>query len=154
MLADQPSHRTYSQHANTLAILSGAIPKRSQKELFECILRDDDQIAQPHLLPRLHQLCSTRSQTRRSIPRPTNPPDTACRRRLTTWAEEADNTRSDCYASGARPKSRGATWRASIKARMPHPKRETCASQPGINGEFEWRGAKRKLVPCANHLVF
>ena len=25
---------------------------------------------------------------------------------------------------------------------------------PGITGEFEWRGAKHKLVPGANHLVF
>ena len=109
---------------------------------------------------------------------------------LTTWAEKADPSRSDCHAWGASPNFELLRTVAGIDsmapgfarvrvapnlgkltqvhARMPHPKGDIdvllvkrgakltadVELPAGITGEFEWAGAKRRLVAGKNHLTF
>ena len=191
ILADQPSHATYSQHANTLAILSGAVPAKNQREVLERILTADDKIAGATIYFRAYTNAALRQAGLGDLYLDQLKPwRNMLADRLSTWAETDGNTRSDCHAWGASPNYEllrtvaGIDSMApnfaqvriapnpgglkNIKARMPHPKGEIAVDlardgqrlkadvtlPPGISGEFDWHGAKRKLQPGTNHLVF
>ena len=146
MLADQPSQKTYSQHASTLGILSGAVPEKNQRDVLEKILADD-QIAGATIYFRAYTNAALRHAglgDRYLVQL------TAWRRMLadglSTWAEKDGTTRSDCHAWGASPNYELLRTVAGIdsmapgfaevrvaphlgelrnvKARVPHPKGE------------------------------
>jgi len=103
LVADTPEHKTFSQHANILAVLEDAVPAADQKAVMTAVLADssltkatyyfrfylframkkaglgDEYLAQ--LAPWRHMLSLG----------------------LTTWAEKPEPTRSDCHAWSAHP---------------------------------------------------
>jgi len=103
LVADTPARRTFSQHANVLAVLEDAIPAAEQRAVMKTVLSDpsltqatyyfrfylframkkaglgDEYVAQ--LVPWRHMLALG----------------------LTTWAETPEPTRSDCHAWSAHP---------------------------------------------------
>lgn len=191
ILADQPSHKTYSQHTNTLAILSGAIPPKDQRKVLERILTEDPKIEPTTIYFRAYTNSALREAGLGDLYLDQlNPWRRMLADGLTTWAETDGNTRSDCHAWGASPNYEllrtvaGIDSMApnfaqvriapnpgkltTIKARMRHPHGEIVVDlkrdgqrlnaqvtlPPGISGEFDWHGVKRKLQPGPNHLIF
>ena len=103
LFADQPSHRTWSQHANTLALLAHLVPPAQGRAIFE------KTIADPSLAPvSIYYRAYTNAALRevglgdRYLDM-LDPWRQMLKNGLTTWAETADPARSDCHAWGASP---------------------------------------------------
>ncbi len=103
LIADTPSRKAFSQHANILAILENAVPEAEQPGLMRRILED----------PKLTQ-CTYyfRYYLFRALKKAgfgdkylklLDPWRQMLALGLTTWAEEPEPTRSDCHAWSAHP---------------------------------------------------
>lgn len=165
LIADQPSRRTFSQHANALAILAGVVPAQNRRAVMEKALRAEGDTAQATIYFKAYtnealreaglgdRLWSELGPWRRMLGDG-----------LTTWAETDDKTRSDCHAWGASPNYELLRTVAGIdsmapgfaqvrvapslgdlpgvSARMPHPKGEVRVDLKktaggGVAGEVE-----------------
>lgn len=103
LFADQPSHRTYSQHTNTLALLAHLLPAAQGRAVFEKMIADPS-LAQASIYFRAYTNAALREvglgdQYLEQL----DPWRQILKNGLTTWAEKADPTRSDCHAWGASP---------------------------------------------------
>lgn len=103
LVADTPAKTAFSQHANALAVLSGAITGDAAHELMQRVAHDESLIQ-----------CSTyfRFYLLRAMKKAglgdeylsmLGPWRTMLERGLTTFAEQPDPTRSDCHAWSASP---------------------------------------------------
>jgi len=103
LFADTPEKRAFSQQANALAVLAGVSEGDEARDLIERVAADD----------RLVQCSIYFRHYLHSALRKAGAGDgylgmldtwrTMLARGLTTWAETADPTRSDCHAWGASP---------------------------------------------------
>jgi hypothetical protein len=103
LFADTPEKRAFSQQANVLAVLAGVIDGPDARELIERVAADDS-LVQCSIYFR-HYLHSAMNQAGAgdSYLDMLGTWRTMLERGLTTWAETADPTRSDCHAWGASP---------------------------------------------------
>jgi hypothetical protein len=104
LFADQPSHRTYSQHVNTLAVLAGVVEPGRAQELVIRILADKE-----HAPASIYFRAYLNSTLRKvglgdRYLASLGPWREMLSDGLTTWAEwNGSDSRSDCHAWGASP---------------------------------------------------
>ncbi len=147
LFADQPSHRTYSQHVNTLAVLAHIVRKEQARSIMEKVISDPS-LAQSSIYFRAYTNATLREVgLGDKYLDMLGPWREMLAQGLTTWAEENNpQTRSDCHAWGASPNFELLRTIAGIEsiapgfsrvriapnlgalkhvsARMPHPKGE------------------------------
>ncbi len=104
LFADQPSHRTYSQQVNTLALLAHIAPESRARSVLEKTLTD------PSLAPSSIYFRAYTNAALREVGLgdryldELGPWRAMLAQGLTTWAETgAPDTRSDCHAWGSSP---------------------------------------------------
>ncbi|HEY7209750.1 MAG TPA: alpha-L-rhamnosidase C-terminal domain-containing protein [Bryobacteraceae bacterium] len=104
LFADQPSHRTYSQQVNTLAILAHVVPAGQERALMQKILTDP-KLAQSSIYFRAYTNAALRDAgLGDQYIQQLGPWREMLRDGLTTWAEwNGPDSRSDCHAWGASP---------------------------------------------------
>jgi alpha-L-rhamnosidase len=103
MFADTPDRRAFSQQANALAVLAEVVEGAEARDLIERVATDDSLVqCSIYFRHYLHSALNKAGAGDRYL-------DmlgiwrTMLDRGLTTWAETADPTRSDCHAWGASP---------------------------------------------------
>ena len=104
LFADQPSHRTFSQHANTLAVLAHLLPADQARAVMEKTLSDKS-LAQATIYYRAYVNAALREAGLgdRYLDQ-LGPWREMLADGLTTWAEwSGTDVRSDCHAWGASP---------------------------------------------------
>ena len=114
LIADDPSHRHYSQHANILAIRLDVIPKEKQKEALLKILSTSD--SSFHVTAKLPPMTAATYYFRFYLARALEhagmgddylkllgPWREMLSMGLTTWAESPEPTRSDSHAWSSHP---------------------------------------------------
>ncbi len=103
LLADTPQHRHFSQHANILGELTGAIPSDMQRAVMEKVLSDKS-LTQCSYYFRfyLFQAMKKASLGDEYLAQ-LGPWKHMLSLGLTTWAEKPEPTRSDCHAWSAHP---------------------------------------------------
>ncbi len=103
MIADTPEKRTFSQHANTFAVLSGAIEGEAAKGLMRRVA-DDREIAQASTYFEFYVLRAMKhAGLGNDYLARLGPWRQMLANGLTTFAEKLDPTRSDCHAWSASP---------------------------------------------------
>jgi len=103
LFADQPSHRTWSQQANTLALLAHLVPPAQGRTVFEKMTADPT-LAQSSIYYRAYTNAALREVGLGDRYLDMLAPwREMLQNGLTTWAETADPSRSDCHAWGASP---------------------------------------------------
>jgi len=103
MLSDTPEKVNFSQHANSLAILTNAIPQDDQAAVAKNILNNKD-IAQCSLYFRFYLTEAIEKAGLSDLyPDMLEPWKNMLDNGLTTFAEVPDPTRSDCHAWSASP---------------------------------------------------
>ena len=103
MFADTPERRTFSQHANTFAVLSGAVEGDAAKDLMRRVA-DDREIAQASTYFEFYVLrAMKRAGLGDEYLARLGPWRQMLANGLTTFAEKLDPTRSDCHAWSASP---------------------------------------------------
>ena len=132
LFADQPSHSTYSQQANTLAVLAHLVTGEQARGVVEKIMSDKS-LAQSSI----YFLAYTNA-TLREVDLGDRYLDSLQQWRemlgegLTTWAEEnRPGTRSDCHAWGASPNFEFLRTIAGIESAAPGFKRVRIAPNLG-----------------------
>jgi hypothetical protein len=130
LIADDPSHQHYSQHANILAVWLDVVPKEKQKEVLEKILSTTD--------PGFHATANLPSMTAATYYfrfylsrallhagigdqylQTLGPWREMISLGLTTWAESPEPTRSDSHAWSAHPNFDLLTIVAGIRPKAP-----------------------------------
>ena len=114
LIADDPSHQHYSQHANILAVWLDVIPKEQQKEVLEKILSTTD--PEFHVTAKLPSMTAATYYFRFYLSRALlhagmgdqylrtlGPWREMISLGLTTWAESPEPTRSDSHAWSSHP---------------------------------------------------
>ncbi len=104
LFADQPSHRTYSQHVNTLAILAHVVQGKEAHDIAEKMFADPS-LAQASIYFRAYTNAALREAGLGDrYLAALDPWRKMLADGLTTWAEvDGDASRSDCHAWGASP---------------------------------------------------
>ncbi len=103
MIADTPSRKAFSQHANILAILEDAVPTREQPGLMRRIL-EDSKLTQCTYYFRFYMFRALKKTGfGDEYLKLLSPWRQMLALGLTTWAEEPEPTRSDCHAWSAHP---------------------------------------------------
>ncbi len=103
MVSDTPEKKEFSQHANALAILSGAISGDKGKALMERVSRDES-IIQCTIYFRFYLLqAMKRAGLADRYTEMLEPWKEMLRNGLTTFAEQPEPTRSDCHAWSSSP---------------------------------------------------
>ena len=131
LFADQPSHRTWSQHANTLALLAHLVPPAQGRAVFEKMIAD------PLLAPASIYFRAYTNAALREVGlgdrylEMLEPWRQILKNGLTTWAETADPARSDCHAWGASPNFELLRTVAGIDSMAPGFARVRVAPNPG-----------------------
>lgn len=103
LIADVPTKDSFSQHANVLAILTNTLPTTSHQDVFQKITTEK-QLAQCSFYFQFYLIealraCGLGEQYTSMLA----PWRNMIRTGLTTFAEKADPTRSDCHAWSASP---------------------------------------------------
>jgi alpha-L-rhamnosidase len=103
LFADTPDKRAYSQQANALAVLAGVSEGAEARDLIERVASDLSLVqCSIYFRHYLHSAMNKAGAGDRYLDM-LGPWRTMLDRGLTTWAETADPTRSDCHAWGASP---------------------------------------------------
>jgi hypothetical protein len=104
LFADQPSHTSYSQQVNTLAVLAKVKPASELKSVVEKMLSDPS-LTQSSIYFRAYTNATLREVGLGSLYlKELQPWRDMLSEGLTTWSETgAPNARSDCHAWGASP---------------------------------------------------
>lgn len=159
LLADTPRKASFSQHANTLAVLAGLIQGAEARELINRVA-DDASLVPCSIYFRhyLHSAMNLAGAGDRYLDQ-LGEWRAMLNRGLTTWAEHADPVRSDCHAWGASPNfelfrtvlgidSAAPGFRriiirpflgklTRVSGSIPHPKGEVAVSLALRNGKLE-----------------
>jgi hypothetical protein len=102
-MADSPARRSYSQHANALAVLSGAVGGEEAAGLMRRVIHDRD-LTQCTPYFRFYLLRAMKAAgLGDDYVSELQPWREMLARGLTTFAERPDPTRSDCHAWSASP---------------------------------------------------
>ena len=104
LFADQPSHRSYSQHVNTLAVLAKLLPEEQLRPLMEKTISDKS-LAPASIYFRAYTNAALRDAGLGDrYLEMLGPWRAMLAQGLSTWAEtDGLDTRSDCHAWGASP---------------------------------------------------
>jgi hypothetical protein len=103
LFADTPDKREFSQQANALAVLAGVSEGAEAHDLIERVAGDQSLVqCSIYFRHYLHSAMNKAGAGDRYLDM-LGPWRTMLDRGLTTWAETADPTRSDCHAWGASP---------------------------------------------------
>jgi hypothetical protein len=104
LFADQPSHQTYSQHANTLAVLAHVVTGDQARQVVDKIFADKT-LTQSTIYFRAYTNATLREVgLGRHYSDQLGPWRHMLSDGLTTWAEwDGPDVRSDCHAWGASP---------------------------------------------------
>lgn len=103
LIADTPSHRHFSQHANVLAVLAGAVPTVENKKVMATVLSDKS-LTQCSYYFRFYLFrAMKRAGLGNEYLEQLGPWRHMLDLDLTTWAETPEPTRSDCHAWSAHP---------------------------------------------------
>lgn len=103
MFADTKDHDTFSQHVNTLAILTGLINGEDAKRLFQTIIQDST-LAQCTVYYRYYlNQAMAKAGLGDELLNSLEIWERQMQLGLTTWAESPEPSRSDCHAWGASP---------------------------------------------------
>jgi hypothetical protein len=103
LIADTPARKHFSQHANILAVLSGAVPMPGEKKVIETILRDTS-LAQCSYYFRFYLFrAMKKAGLGDDYLKQLGPWRHMLDLGMTTWAETPEPTRSDCHAWSAHP---------------------------------------------------
>ena len=139
LFADQPEHRTFSQQANTLAVLAHIVPQDQQRAVVERMLKNTGaNAAAPQLAQSSIYFRAYTNATLREVGIGNQYVDQLGPWRemlsdgLTTWAEwNGPDTRSDCHAWGASPNFELLRTVAGIESMAPGFRRVRIAPNPG-----------------------
>jgi alpha-L-rhamnosidase len=103
LFADTPSRKTFSQHANALAVLAGVIEGDAARALANRVTADDSLTpCTLYFRHYLHSAVNLVGEGDRYLDL-LGEWDKMLERGLTTWAEKPEPTRSDCHAWSASP---------------------------------------------------
>ena len=103
MFADTKDHDTFSQHVNTLAILTGLINGEDAKRLFQTIIQDST-LAQCTVYYRYYlNQAMAKAGLGDELLNSLEIWERQMQLGLTTWSESPEPSRSDCHAWGASP---------------------------------------------------
>ncbi|HYK87970.1 MAG TPA: alpha-L-rhamnosidase C-terminal domain-containing protein [Acidobacteriota bacterium] len=103
LVADSPSRRYFSQHANVLSILEDVLPDKEQVELMRRVL-DDPKLPQCTYYFRFYLFRALKKTgLGDEYLKLLDPWRHMLALGLTTWAEEPEPSRSDCHAWSAHP---------------------------------------------------
>lgn len=103
LFADTPEKRHFSQHANALAVLGGAVTGDAAKDLIRRVTADES-LVQASTYFRFYLLRAMKAAgLGDEYLNQLGPWRTMLARGLTTFAEQPDPTRSDCHAWSASP---------------------------------------------------
>lgn len=131
LFADTPEQNHYSQHANVLAILTNTSPKEEQKSLFERMIADTS-LSVCNIYFRFY-LVRAAQQTGHGdfFIENTEVWEDMLEEGLTTFAEHAKRTRSDCHAWSASPNFEFLHTVCGIQPLQPHFAEVLIAPNPG-----------------------
>ena len=103
LVADTPAHKTFSQHANILAVLEDAIPAAEQRAVMKTVLSDPS-LTQATYYFRFYLFRAMKKVgLGDEYVAQLGPWRKMLALGLTTWAENPEPTRSDCHAWSAHP---------------------------------------------------
>ncbi|MGD0695039.1 MAG: alpha-L-rhamnosidase N-terminal domain-containing protein [Terriglobia bacterium] len=103
LIADTPSRKHFSQHANILAVLANAVPPAEQKAVMEKVLRETS-LTQCSYYFRFYLFrAMKKAGLGDEYLSQLGPWREMLKLGLTTWAETPEPTRSDCHAWSAHP---------------------------------------------------
>ncbi len=103
LIADTPSRKHFSQHANVLAMLVNAVPPAEQKAVMEKVLRETS-LTQCSYYFRFYLFrAMKKAGLGDEYLSQLGPWREMLKLGLTTWAETPEPTRSDCHAWSAHP---------------------------------------------------
>jgi hypothetical protein len=132
LFADQPSHRTYSQQVNTLAVLANIVPREQARSIIEKMFTDPS-LAQSSIYFRAYTNATlSRVGIGGRYLDMLDPWREMLAQGLTTWAEwNGPDTRSDCHAWGSSPNYELLRTVAGIEPLAPGFHRVRIAPNPG-----------------------
>lgn len=103
LLADTPSHQTFSQHANILAVLEDAIPAADQRAVMSAVLSDPGLTQATYYFRFYLFRAMKKAGLGDEYIAQLGPWRQMLDLGLTTWAENPEPVRSDCHAWSAHP---------------------------------------------------
>lgn len=134
LLADTPEKKHFSQHANIMGVLSGAVSSSQQKAVMNKVLEDKDLVQATFYYRFYLNQALKKAGMADSYYAQLTPWRDMLNMGLTTFAEEPEPTRSDCHAWSASPNY---DFLATICGIMPdRPGFETVRIQPAL-GELQ-----------------
>jgi alpha-L-rhamnosidase len=132
LFADQPSHRTYSQQVNTLAVLAHVLPDQQARAVVETLF-SDRALEQSSIYFRAYTNATLRQVGHGDRYLETlGPWREMLNDGLTTWSEwNGPDTRSDCHAWGASPNFEILRTLVGIESAAPAFRKVRIAPNPG-----------------------
>ncbi len=103
LIADTPSRRHFSQHANILAILEGAVDREDQRRVMDAVLTDSSLTPCSYYFRFYLFRALKKAGLGEKYVEQLEPWRKMLALGLTTWAETPEPTRSDCHAWSAHP---------------------------------------------------
>ncbi|MDG1573349.1 alpha-L-rhamnosidase C-terminal domain-containing protein [Robiginitalea sp. M366] len=132
LYADTPAKDFYSQHTNTLAVLTGTVPQEAAAPLMERVLEGQDQAETSYYFSFYRTEALLQAGMGNRYLGTLGPWHTMLANGLTTFAEEPEPTRSDCHAWSASPLYHFLSLMLGI--RPDSPGFETVGVSPHFNG--------------------